>query len=66
MKNKYVIAPEECENYLTPGKKYKIINKNTFAPEFAFEIVSDKGNTIYCLYKGCEHLFGGDWIIVKE
>ena len=62
MKNKYVIAPEECEIYLTPGRKYKIINGYTFA----FEIVSDNGNTIYCLYEGCAHLFGGDWIIVNE
>lgn len=62
MKNKYVIAPGKCKSYLTPGRKYKII----FGNIFAFEITDNNGNTRTCLYKGCSHLFGGDWIIVKE
>ena len=59
---KYVICPEGCKRYLTPGKKYKTKNiKNG-----SFETRDDEGDLLYCKLKGCAHLNGEDWIIPKD
>lgn len=66
MKNfTYVIAPDGCESYLTPGKKYAIkdLEFNKFLERFSFSITTDKQGEIFCLSVGCLHLNGKNWII---
>ena len=60
-----VIAPEGCQNYLTAGKEYPVVD---FWEEeqpnlgYHFIIKSDFGN-IKCLEKKCSHLNDKDWIL---
>ena len=58
---KYVIAPKDCNDYFTGGKKYKVnpINNDVFY------LTNDMGTESICRYKGCAHLGFGDWIIPK-
>lgn len=57
----YVIAPEGCKPYLTPGKKYKIITASE--SKHAFWVKDDTDYILYCLIAGCANLNGKDWII---
>lgn len=66
----------KCRNvydrkYLTDKKIYKVIAKpgdeskalcGTVSP-YGFEVISDTGNPIYCLFNDCCH---ADWQIVSE
>lgn len=56
-----VIAPKGCKEYLTEGKEYEVINIDGSL----FTIRTEYGILI-CLFKGCSHLDGGDWIIKHE
>jgi hypothetical protein len=58
MDKKYVTAPEGDYGYLTPGKKYEILESD----KISFQILSDTGIKMFCLWEGCGHLSGGDWI----
>jgi len=58
MDKKYVTAPEGASGYLTPGKKYEIL----MSDEIGFYIISDTDRRMYCLWEGCSHLGGVDWI----
>lgn len=58
-------------NYLTDKKIYKVIAKpgdkslafgDTVSP-YGFEVISDSGKAIYCLFNYCSH---ADWEVVKE
>lgn len=57
----YVIAPEGCKPYLTPGKKYKIIKASESKHDFWAK--DDTDYILYCLIAGCANLNGKDWII---
>ena len=59
-----VIAPEGCREWLTPNKEYKTIKIDK--DEISFQIISDDGSVLYCLFKSCGHLKGGDWIIKEQ
>jgi len=59
-----VIAPEGCREWLTPNKEYEIIKIDT--DKLGFSIIADEGSFIYCSFKSCGHLKGGDWIIKQE
>lgn len=63
-KPEYVIAPEGCQSYLTPGKRYEVSN---FCANDAYRgtinIAADNGSDIFCLLEKCPHLNNGDWII---
>lgn len=56
-----VIAPKGCSEYLTEGKEYEVINiyGNLFTIRAEYGLVT-------CLFKGCGHLNGRDWIIKSE
>lgn len=58
---KTVISPIG-DHHLTKGKSYDVVSDEGEA----FRIVNDHGNEIYCLYKGCAHLGGADWIAGPE
>jgi hypothetical protein len=63
---KIVKAPEGCEDYLTPGKEYKVRSaKRRSDTFFVFEITDDEGGNLFCLLRSCGHLVGKDWIIVE-
>jgi len=61
-KFKYVIAPEGCCVYLTPGRKYPVVGTYSDEP-YIFIIIDDEGDKIYAVTNNCEHLSGKDWII---
>lgn len=58
----YVIAPCSSSDYITKGKKYLVIEQNSGH----FIIINDRGTTSLCLWKGCAHLRGYNWIIAKK
>lgn len=49
-------------SYLTSGKTYPLEPDDCYS----FKLIDDTGGYIYCLYKGCAHLNGQDWIIVDN
>jgi len=57
-----VIAPKGCPKYFTQGKEYEVSN----IYEDMFTVKNDTGNILRCLFKGCGHLNGRDWIIKSE
>lgn len=62
----YVIAPEGCQSYLTPGKKYIVIGDISYSSRnlgFFFHCASDINGNCYTTSKGVAHLNGNDWII---
>jgi len=64
---KYVIAPEGCSSYLTPGKQYEVLD---FRPDEAYggyfnAATDDLGIHSFRLGQ-CYHLNGGDWIIPDD
>jgi hypothetical protein len=63
---KYAIAPEGCEEYLTPGKLYEIEEEDKSTFKSTFCIISDTGMVLLCLKRGCKHLNGQDWKIIEE
>lgn len=54
-----VIAPGGCASYLTPGKEYLGV---VFSAG-AFEIHDDDGAELFCLFEGCAHAGGHDWLV---
>lgn len=58
---KYAIPPEGCEPYLTPGRKYEIIDKVEGRNINSFTIKSGEEKH-FCLEKECLHINGKDWI----
>lgn len=64
---KYVIAPEGCLEYLTPGKRYETIRPvPDSAYGFFFCILNDENLSTSCSLYRCPHLNGGDWIIPDD
>lgn len=64
---KYVIAPEGCADYLTPGMGYEIRDfrvDNTYGG--SFHITDDHGGNRFCLLKECATLNDGNWIIPDD
>jgi hypothetical protein len=61
---KYVIAPEGCKSWLTPGKKYEVLDWETPNKRFGgfFRTTADNGENIYTSLRENGHLNGGDWI----
>lgn len=66
---KYVIAPDGCASYLTPGKKYCVSDwredKGTYHMA-RFRIWSDDGQGECCVLVDCHNLNGGNWIIPEN
>ena len=59
---KYVIAPDGCEHYLTPGKSYPVMNFDGIG----IDTIADNGAKIYSLLEGSSHLYDGNWIIPEN
>lgn len=62
----YVIAPEGCQSYLTPGKKYIVIGDISYISRnlgFFFHCASEINVNCHTTSKGAAHLNGKDWII---
>lgn len=58
---KYAIAPNaKIEKYITPGKKYKIVD---WATAEDFFIYDDDNDYCTCAVNRCAHLNGHDWIL---
>jgi len=56
---KFAIPPKGCCNYLTPGKKYRIIEINGLY----FSLDLEENGKAYCRTKDCCHLNGKNWIL---
>jgi hypothetical protein len=56
----YAIPPNECDSYLSAGKKYEIIGVRNH--DF-FKIQDDDGEILFCGLYCCTHLNGQNWII---
>jgi hypothetical protein len=61
---RYVIAPEGCAKYLTPGKRYAVACADD-DPAF-FALLDDEGDPIRSSFKNAHVLNGGDWIIPDD
>lgn len=59
---KYVIAPEQCSRWFTPGEKYKIERFGKDKNEFW--LTDDDGDTVLCLRANC-NFANGNWIFPK-
>lgn len=57
-----VIAPEGCEDYLTAGREYVVIDVSKKEKD-VFCVLADNGTKMYCLLQKCGHLNGKNWII---
>lgn len=57
----YVIAPEGCESYFTPSKKYDIMEISYVSNTFLLK--DNNGENKHCRIAKCAHLNGKDWII---
>lgn len=63
----YVIAPEGCERYLTPGRRYKVLNPVEVRGEFwGFDFVDDDGTQRGAIFRASSHLSGQNWIIPDD
>ena len=58
---RYVIAPEGCKKYLTPGKRYAVDSTDDDSTFFIF--LDDEGYPVCSIFKSAHALNGGDWII---
>lgn len=56
---------KEMQHYLTLGKVYAATREPT-CPGQMFNILSDIGEPLVCLFGGCAHLGFGDWEIVED
>lgn len=56
----FVIAPEGCSDYLTPGKAYRAF---AVFGDGGFSIRDDDGDIITCRLHACPHLYDQDWVI---
>jgi len=69
-KPEYVIAPEGCEYYLTPGKWYAVEKLDHIPGEniedAAVIIRDDMGEEVYSTIRKSAHLNGGNWIIPDD
>lgn len=59
-----VIAPEGCAECLTVGKEYEVVWVDIHS--YAFRVVNDKGDKIYCRQIRCAFLNFKDWIIKQK
>lgn len=51
-------VPKENRGYLTEGKEYEVISVP--GSDSSFEVLSDRGQPLYCLYPTCAH---AEWSI---
>ena len=64
----YAIAPDSSPDgtdYLTPGKRYTVLENHSNGVNIVFYITDDGGRKLICLLKDCAHL-GGDWTLMED
>lgn len=69
MKKFYAITCEQnVMPWITPGKKYEVIEIYPATPSYGrgFEIIADSGNLDMCVERNCNHLNGGNWMLLEE
>ena len=54
----YAVADGWTPGYLTTGKHYKV---NDTSGELLFSIIGETDFSLWCLWKGCPHLYAGNW-----
>ena len=66
-RKKVVVAPVDNAGYVTKGKKYKIIKNSeiSFYTSFNTSFFQETKITTLCLFKGCAHLNGKNWLVYK-
>jgi len=65
---KTVVAPIGCQPWLTEGKEYNVIRTGSYSNTegYDFDIISDTGETDFCVEKGCGHINFENWIIKER
>ena len=64
---RYVIAPEGCAEYLTPGKRYEARYFSSSKEIGSFFYYTDDYDSFRSArLRQCSHLNGGDWIIPDD
>ncbi len=58
----YAITGRSSNRSIIAGKLYKIVEKNS---KYGFKLEVEDGEVIYCLFKNCAFLNGGDWTIIN-
>lgn len=60
----FVIAPPGKYVVIKALTKYKVISSSTTGKHFT---ISPKGyNSLFCLPRGCGHISGKNWIVIKS
>jgi hypothetical protein len=54
----YAIAPAITNVGLIPHRAYEVRAEDNLG---GFVIITEHGHEAQCLWRGCAHLFGGDW-----
>ena len=58
----YAITGRSSNPDILAGKLYKIVEKTS---KYGFKLEVENGEIIYCLFKNCAFLNGGDWTIIN-
>jgi hypothetical protein len=58
----YALTGRSPSRSIQPGKLYKIVEKPS---KDSFKLEVEGGEVIYCLFKDCAFLDGGDWTIIN-
>ena len=65
----YAVAPENYGTYIQAGERFKMLEV-CLEPEAShkgsFYIKTNHGTRAYCLFEGCAHISGKNWIIEGE
>lgn len=59
---RYAVAPEGCQPYLTPGKRYEMRDVDGLL----FRVTDDRGDELACLLKGHDGHVNGRWLFTGE
>ena len=58
----YAITGRSSNRDIIAGKLYKIVEQTS---KYGFKLEVEDGEVIYCLFKNCAFLNGGDWTIIN-
>jgi len=58
----YAVTGRSSNRSIQAGKLYKIVEYST---KWGFRLEVEDGDVIYCLFKKCAFLNGGDWTIIN-
>ena len=58
----YAVTGRSSNRSIQAGKLYKIVEYST---KWGFKLEVEDGEVIYCLFKNCAFLNGGDWTIIN-